>query len=90
MGLEIDKLIQIVRNGENKLELMVDGSALSEMLQEEARIDEITEILSFAQAVVIYRASPKQKAQVVQFIRSNNPNKVTLSVGDGANDVNMI
>ena len=69
---------------------MVDGSKLSEMLQEEARIDEITEILSFAQAVVIYRASPKQKAQVVQFIRSNNPNKVTLSVGDGANDVNMI
>ena len=60
------------------------------MLSDDSRIDEIKEILSFASAVVIYRASPKQKAQVVQFIRSNNPSKVTLSVGDGANDVNMI
>ena len=60
------------------------------MLSDDSRIDEIKEILSFASAVVIYRASPKQKAQVVQFIRNNNPSKVTLSVGDGANDVNMI
>ena len=82
--------MEIIQNPENKLELMIDGSKLSEMLSDDSRIQEIKEILSFAQAVVIYRASPKQKAQVVQFIRNNNPSKVTLSVGDGANDVNMI
>ena len=26
----------------------------------------------------------------MQFIRSNNSGKITLAVGDGANDVNMI
>ena len=43
-----------------------------------------------ASAVIIYRASPKQKEQVVKFIRSQNVGKVTLAVGDGSNDVNMI
>ena len=40
--------------------------------------------------MIIYRASPKQKQQVVQFIKTHNPGKITLSVGDGSNDVNMI
>ena len=57
--------MEIIENPENKLELMIDGSKLSEMLSDDSRIDEIKEILSFASAVVIYRASPKQKAQVV-------------------------
>ena len=46
--------------------------------------------LNQAAAVIIYRASPKQKEQVVKFIREHNPGKVTLSIGDGSNDVNMI
>ena len=41
---------------------MIDGTKLSEMLSDESQINDIKEILSFAQAVVIYRASPKQKA----------------------------
>jgi magnesium-transporting ATPase (P-type) len=34
--------------------------------------------------------SPKQKAEVVHIIKSINPEKSTLSIGDGANDVGMI
>ena len=40
--------MEIIQNPENKLELMIDGSKLSEMLSDDSRIDEIKEILSFA------------------------------------------
>ena len=36
------------------------------------------------------RVSPKQKADIVALMRNRYPNKVTLSIGDGANDVSMI
>ena len=48
INLEIEKLMEIIQNPENKLELMIDGSKLSEMLSDDSRIDEIKEILSFA------------------------------------------
>lgn len=41
------------------------------------------------ETVICCRVTPKQKADVVRLIKSNL-NKVTLAVGDGANDVNMI
>jgi len=40
--------------------------------------------------VLACRVSPKQKADVVQTMRDRFPTKTTLSIGDGANDVNMI
>lgn len=40
--------------------------------------------------VLACRVSPKQKADIVNFIKKRFPKKVTLSIGDGANDVNMI
>ena len=36
------------------------------------------------------RVSPKQKAEIVKMMRDRNPDKTTLAIGDGANDVNMI
>lgn len=40
--------------------------------------------------VLACRVSPKQKADIVNLIRRRFPQKATLSIGDGANDVNMI
>jgi P-type E1-E2 ATPase len=40
--------------------------------------------------VLACRVSPKQKADIVNMIRKRFKDKVTLSIGDGANDVNMI
>ena len=40
--------------------------------------------------VLACRVSPKQKADIVNLIKNNYPKKITLSIGDGANDVNMI
>eukprot|EP01059_Diplonema_ambulator_P019700 TRINITY_DN33336_c0_g1_i1.p1 TRINITY_DN33336_c0_g1~~TRINITY_DN33336_c0_g1_i1.p1 ORF type:complete len:519 (+),score=116.87 TRINITY_DN33336_c0_g1_i1:49-1557(+) len=57
------------------------GSSAVEMLYE----------LSYeAKSVIVARATPMQKAQVVDMIKSRNDWNVTLAVGDGANDVAMI
>jgi P-type E1-E2 ATPase len=41
------------------------------------------------QAVVCCRVSPLQKAQVTRLVK-DGAGAVTLSIGDGANDVSMI
>ena len=43
-----------------------------------------------AESVIVYRASPAQKAQVIKLVKFEAPNKKNLAIGDGANDVNMI
>lgn len=43
-----------------------------------------------SQAVVCCRVAPKQKALVVRMIKKNIEGAITLSIGDGANDVSMI
>ena len=90
---EIDKILRLAQDCKDKqrLELLIDGGVFARMLTSDAEtIKRLNQALNSAQAVVVYRASPKQKEQVVQFIRSNNPGKVTLAIGDGSNDVNMI
>lgn len=41
-----------------------------------------------ADSVICARSTPKQKAMIVNFVRSRG--KVCIAIGDGANDVNMI
>lgn len=38
----------------------------------------------------MYRSTPSQKADVVKLVKQNMSNKLTLAIGDGGNDVNMI
>lgn len=40
--------------------------------------------------VLACRVSPKQKAEIVNLVKNKKKKSVTLSIGDGANDVNMI
>lgn len=40
--------------------------------------------------LVVFRASPAEKAELVKLVRTNRPEITTLAIGDGANDVNMI
>ena len=42
------------------------------------------------ESVISCRMSPKQKADLVNFMKQYNRDKVVLAVGDGANDVSMI
>jgi phospholipid-transporting ATPase len=43
-----------------------------------------------AEVVLVCRVSPQQKADVVTMIKNRLPEKSTLAIGDGANDVSMI
>eukprot|EP00184_Porphyridium_aerugineum_P003775 CAMPEP_0184699716 /NCGR_PEP_ID=MMETSP0313-20130426/5882_1 /TAXON_ID=2792 /ORGANISM="Porphyridium aerugineum, Strain SAG 1380-2" /LENGTH=1733 /DNA_ID=CAMNT_0027158839 /DNA_START=49 /DNA_END=5250 /DNA_ORIENTATION=- len=43
-----------------------------------------------AKTVITCRVSPKQKSQIVELVRKFEKDKVTLAIGDGANDVGMI
>lgn len=43
-----------------------------------------------AKVVLACRVSPKQKADIVTMMKTKYPLKITLAIGDGANDVNMI
>lgn len=40
--------------------------------------------------LIACRMSPKQKADVVRLVQKYHPKVITLAIGDGANDVNMI
>lgn len=89
---EITKILDLsMSKGNKKLELLIDGGVFARMLMSKTEtLKVLNAAFNSASAVIVYRASPKQKEQVVQFIRTHNPGKVTLSVGDGSNDVNMI
>ncbi|KAJ3372819.1 hypothetical protein GGF31_001356 [Allomyces arbusculus] len=71
-----------------KYALVIDGSSLKYALQKENRLL-FLEVGCRCVSVVVARASPLQKAQVVQLVRQEL-DSLTLAVGDGANDVSMI
>lgn len=52
-------------------------------------MDLFLKICEKIEVVMACRVSPKQKSDIVQLIKKEF-NKVTLSIGDGANDVSMI
>lgn len=51
--------------------------------------DLVAQLFDQVKAVVVFRASPLQKAQTVKFVMSYG-DAYTVAIGDGGNDVNMI
>lgn len=73
-----------------KAALVIAGEALTKV-QENVELKELFLTVTDRMDVVIAcRVSPKQKGDIVQMIRERFPTKMTLAVGDGANDVAMI
>lgn len=68
-------------------DILISGQVITEILDTKP---EYMMHLKDAEGLVVYRSSPAQKADIVSFVRRLNKNKVTLAIGDGANDVNMI
>ncbi|WRX14390.1 P-type ATPase [Theobroma cacao] len=71
-----------------KLALIIDGKCLMYALDPSLRIMLLTLSLNCS-SVVCCRVSPLQKAQVTSLVKKG-ARKITLSIGDGANDVSMI
>ncbi|KDO35746.1 hypothetical protein SPRG_18891 [Saprolegnia parasitica CBS 223.65] len=68
--------------------LVLDGDTLSLAMLPSMQTA-FLELALRCSACICCRVSPKQKAQVVRLVRDNLP-VITLAIGDGANDVNMI
>lgn len=71
--------------------MVISGSALIWVLNSRNYTKKFLYISQFCSAVIACRVSPGQKAQLVNAVNDYiKPSPVTLSIGDGANDVNMI
>lgn len=68
--------------------IVIDGDSLKLVLEEELR-QKFLLLCKQCKSVLCCRVSPSQKAAVVQMVK-NGLDVMTLSVGDGANDVAMI
>ena len=70
--------------------VIVAGDTLAIIQEEEELSKEFIDLCEKANVVLACRVSPKQKAEIVQMMRARNPDKATVAIGDGSNDVNMI
>ena len=68
--------------------LLITGQALVFALKDNLKM-KFLELGTMCKAVVCCRVTPLQKAQVVELVMQNEK-KITLAIGDGANDVSMI
>lgn len=68
--------------------LIIDGRSLTYALEDDAK-DMFLDLAVGCGSVICCRSSPKQKALVTRLVKTGT-GKVTLAIGDGANDVGMI
>jgi len=89
-NLSIEEIVRRIKKKEGKdLSIIIDGVTLEIIFSDENLCKKFFRIALAAKSLVGCRMSPKQKANVIKTIK-NNGNNITLSVGDGANDVPMI
>lgn len=69
--------------------LIISGSALVHAMNPDIS-PKLMILADCCKAVLACRVSPKQKQEIVTLVRTEKPNVITLAIGDGANDVNMI
>jgi len=68
--------------------LIIEGEAIDHCLSEDAA-DLFWNLIKKCRSVVACRCSPLQKSMIVSFVKKRSK-RVTLAIGDGGNDVNMI
>ncbi|CAN6336564.1 unnamed protein product [Urochloa humidicola] len=68
--------------------LIIDGKSLTYALEDDTK-SMFLELAIGCGSVICCRSSPKQKALVTRLVKTGT-GKVTLAIGDGANDVGMI
>jgi magnesium-transporting ATPase (P-type) len=72
-----------------KLYMIIDGSNLAHVLSDPDLSDKFFQVGLLANSVICCRVTPAQKSYVVKLAKDKGK-WITLSIGDGANDVPMI
>jgi phospholipid-translocating P-type ATPase (flippase) len=70
--------------------IILDAVALSGVLKSSENVKIFLDIASQSTSVICCRVSPLQKSEVVNIMKKYDEKGVTLSIGDGGNDVSMI
>ena len=87
---DLDRREEQSESQRKKICVIIEGSALIEMEKDEDLLKKVViDGLSRADSVICCRMNPKQKGDIVKMVKKYI-NKITLGIGDGANDVNMI
>lgn len=90
---KVSSRLAIVCDGKSLVHVFPPKNATTPELEAKANdlAKKILEMSSICQALIACRVSPAQKADIVNLVRFRSQKKViTLAIGDGANDVNMI
>jgi magnesium-transporting ATPase (P-type) len=72
-----------------KLYMIIDGTNLAHVLSSPELSNNFFQVGLLANSVICCRVTPAQKSYVVKLAKDNGK-WITLSIGDGANDVPMI
>ena len=81
--------LKIDDNNDKKYCLLINGDTLVNILASEETIKIFCELFIKCNSIICSRVDPKQKAKMVNIIKSTNSG-VCLAIGDGANDIGMI
>ena len=73
----------------SKYTIIIEGSAIDTCMEEGPAEKIFFDLVKESRSLICCRSSPSQKSRVVEFIKKNSDG-LTLSIGDGGNDVNMI
>eukprot|EP01016_Furgasonia_blochmanni_P033803 TRINITY_DN3570_c0_g1_i2.p1 TRINITY_DN3570_c0_g1~~TRINITY_DN3570_c0_g1_i2.p1 ORF type:complete len:576 (-),score=133.02 TRINITY_DN3570_c0_g1_i2:171-1898(-) len=94
VNTKLDEGIKKIENKEpdEKFAMVISGDALIYSINPDHPElgPKVLKIGEQCNAVIACRVSPLQKQEVVELVRKHKPDVITLAIGDGANDVNMI
>jgi phospholipid-transporting ATPase len=82
--------LQINSEGLRTSATVVSGDSLFKIMTSDRITKQFLKLACSSSVLIACRMSPKQKADIVRMIQKHNPGVITLAIGDGANDVNMI
>ena len=72
-----------------KYSIIIEGESITKSMEDKECKELFWEIIKKSRSLICCRTSPMQKCEIVNFIK-NQTNDITLAIGDGGNDVNMI
>lgn len=86
---KIDEYLSVSKASFN-FGLIIEGMTFAAIFADSALLDTFFPIAKKCQSVIVCRASPSQKSQVVTMVKQKEKRALTLAIGDGTNDVAMI
>lgn len=69
--------------------MVIDSDILSRMNFKHIR-NKVMKVIDYCEAVLVCRVTAKQKQDIIHSVKEQYPNQITLAIGDGVNDIDML